>query len=288
MPEGGTYLTTWERVKDGFRLWLDQDESVEVVSSDFDEAVDELASRVLELTGDGEAVLEFLTPRPPAGSKAVVERLRFLGYNESVAASSRLPEHYTGGLCPHCEFGVGQRTEVPLEVDRLPSADIAGVDRTLPPALIVSNRLLELLTTDSSAGIATQPIGSPTLLAGYRELIGVPIASAVGISGAAYPEAFHQSWSCSYCGRRVLTVDHPDFPVSSSFIAEDSLPDQIPEVFVFDEGSRLLIALSEDRWRSVAAAGLKGVTTGPLFVIPDTAAELEPDLPTPEEFDWVL
>lgn len=287
MSEGATYSSDWERTSDGFRLWLQQDPSVEVVGSDFDEAADELASRLGELFGDGETVLEFLTPRPPAGTGAVVQRLRYVGYNESVRASGRLAEHYLGGLCAHCEFGIGRRTDMRLGVDRLPKADIAGVDRTLPPALVVSDALLECLATNGSTDLDTQPIESLVGSAGYHELVGSALSRTVGVRGAQYPTAFHQSWLCSRCGRYVLTVDHSDFPRSSNFLAASSLPDPIPEVFVFDDGSRLLIGVTEARWRSMTGVGLTGVVSGDLFVIHDSAAE-RPELPTPEEFDWFM
>ena len=85
-----------------------------------------------------------------------------------------------------------------------------------------------------------------------------------------------------------LSADHPDFPAGSYFLAACSLPNPRPDVFVFDASVRLMIAVSEPAWRSITAAGLVGVTSGDLWVIRDTAVEDEPELPCPEEFDWVL
>ena len=64
-----------------------------------------------------------------------------------------------GGICPHCQFGIGNRTSVPLEVSGLPKGDIAGVDCTFPPSLLIlgvsPERWKDLSSRKGTTGIST-------------------------------------------------------------------------------------------------------------------------------------
>lgn len=288
MSEGGTYLANWAFAGGRYRLWLRGEVTLEAVGSDFDDVADELADQVLEWCGDGEAVLEFPFGRPGSEGPGVLARLRNLGYNESVRALNRSRAQFEGGICSHCGFGIGQRTEVPLRVEGLPNADLVGVDRTLPWATLVSEDFLSALNDDERGRIRTLPVESQTS-SRFFEVVGEPIARVVGVSGADYAEAFHQSWRCRECGRRMMGIQHPDYPSSSAFLSAEDLDVPTPSLFVFDEGHRLGIAMSPERWGELAgSAGTKRVSTSDLFMVADSQAEPEPALPDPESFDWVL
>ena len=157
MSEGGTYLCSWSLEGDQFRLWLNERPELEVIGSDFGTLANELALRILEWNGDGEAVVEFPEGRPGGGGAGTARKLRSLAYNEGVSALNRNPSQYEGGICSHCQFGIGTRTAVPLEVSGLPKGDIAGVDRIFPPSLLLSERFLALLSPEELAGVHTQP-----------------------------------------------------------------------------------------------------------------------------------
>jgi hypothetical protein len=288
MSEGGTYLCSWSLEGDLFRLWLDERPELDVTGSDFDALADELALRILEWNGDGEAVVEFPRGRPGGGGAGVLRKLRSLAYNEGFSAVNRTSSQYEGGICPHCQFGIGTRTSVPLEVTDLPKGDIAGVDRILPPGLLLSERFLALLSPEELAGVVTQPIAG-THRRRFFELIGTPVARSVGIVGAEYPEIFHQSWRCRDCARSMFVVDHPEFSASSEFLRAGAMPTPLPSVFVFDTGRRLLIGASPDRWKDLSSRkGTTGISTDNLYLIDDSVAVTAPELPMPDEFEWML
>ena len=288
MSEGGTYLCSWSVEEDQFRLWLDEHPDLEVTGSDFDALTDELALRIVDWNGDGEAVVEFPDGRPGRRGTGTVSELRSLAYNEGVSALNRAPSQYEGGICPHCEFGIGSRTSVPLEVNGVPKGDIAGVDRTFPPSLLLSERFLALLSPEELSGVVTQPIAGAHSRR-FFELIGAPVARSVGIVGAEYPEIFHQSWQCGECMRFTFVVVHPEFSPTSHFLSAGAVPAPLPPLFVFDTGSRLLIGASPDRWKDLSSRkGTSGVSTDNLYLVEEDRAVTIPELPRPEEFEWIL
>ena len=288
MPEGGVYLSAWSFEGGVFRLWLEEDPSLETLAEDFDSAADALSERIGEWNGDGEAVLEFADGRPGDGGPGVLWRLRALGYNESVRAVARDASQFEDGICEHCAFGLGARTSVSLEVSSWPKGHVAGVDRTLPGALIVSEEFLDLLDGAELARVRTQPVRGPRGRS-FVELVGDPVDRTVGVRGAEYPEAFLQSWRCSRCETHNFVVDHPEFGGSTMFLATVSLTLPPPSLFVFDTSSRLALAVTIARWEELAAQrAAKGFTSDDLLVIDTAIAEPSPTLSEPSEFDWIL
>ena len=284
MTEGGTYVCQWTWERGVSELRLVHDPSVRATGSNFDEVADELAGQI----GDGEALLEFPSGRPGKDGPGVLSSWRSLGYHESVKATNRAATHFMDGLCQHCGFGIGRRTEQELTLNAAPRGDVVGVDGTLPWALLLSERFLDALTDDEKKEIRVQPTECPGSRR-FFELVGDPVGHAVGMHGAEYQEAFHQSWACRLCHRRMITLEHSDYDSRAVFLRASDLPVRPPSAFVFNEGHRLGIAISGARWGDLSRlSGMRGASTSTLHVVTDTVSDPEPGLPDPDDFDWVL
>ncbi len=89
--------------------------------------------------------------------------------------------------------------------------------------------------------------------------------------------------------RFTFVVVHPEFSPTSHFLRAGAMPVPLPPVFVFDTGRRLLIGASPDRWKDLSSRkGTSGISTDRLYVIEDDVAVVAPELPMPEEFEWIL
>lgn len=289
MAEGGTYVCRWEKKRRQYVLWLEEQDDLKSEDPDFGAAADELASLIGLWNGDGEAVLEFDPPRPVAGEASLSARLVSVGYNASARVLNRSPALFEGGLCGHCQFGIGARTDVPLEIGDVPKGDVLGLERLLPHGLLLSEPFLGLLNEEERARLVLQPVVSSSKQP-LMELKGESVTATVGVQAAEYPSAFLQSWSCRECSRTVFITDSERFAGTEVFLARSALPDQIPSVFAFDDGFRMCLAMTQIRWRELLGRkpGTHGVSTISIGVIPDALVELRPEVPQPDEFDWVL
>lgn len=64
MSEGNVYLCTWRKTDKGFTIALKRDSKVEASGATFDQAEEEMWDVLLDRFGDGEAVVEYVIPRP--------------------------------------------------------------------------------------------------------------------------------------------------------------------------------------------------------------------------------
>jgi hypothetical protein len=287
--EGRTYVCRWTQQDDAYVLTLDENPNLSVVDTDFESAADELASQIVLWNGDGEAVLDFVPARPVPGAEKFTDSLLSLDYNEGVKAANRDPSLYEGGICERCQFGIGERSKIQLEIETVPKNDMARVQGLLPWTVIYSEQFLKLLSDEERGQLVMQPVSARTGTRHFFELVGGSIADHVGVRGAEYPSLFQQSWSCKTCKRRNFIVQHPDFAGTNTFLASSPLPVPLPDVFVHTGDFGLNIAVTATRWKTlVKKTGTRGISTSAIGVIADALVDARPELPEPSAFEWIL
>src|ERR1700716_902691 len=75
MTEGKLYLCSWTRIPGGYRVWLKADPTIAAEDADFEAADELLYERIMDATGDGENVPEYVPPAPTPGA-GVIDRGR--------------------------------------------------------------------------------------------------------------------------------------------------------------------------------------------------------------------
>jgi len=123
--EGKVFVCTWRRVGDRYRVWVRNRPALVAEGDTFAGADEDLSGVICEATGDGESVHEYDPPRPVEEVPGLLFRLALVS-GESRARIANYEALYSEGPCPQCTRPRGERTETPLELERIESGACAG------------------------------------------------------------------------------------------------------------------------------------------------------------------
>lgn len=211
LTEGGkTYPTNWRKVGDEYEVRLVSDPRLRAVADNLDDASDKLAFLVCEKTGDGEACIELIPPRPTERRVAMSLELVVPAYNASAVLRNK-EDLFIGKPCPVCWHRT-RNLNVSACVERLPSADIFGFDNfPVGGGKVYSSRLLDSIDATYLAEMRFLPVKSMRKSKlEFLELVGGNMIGTVAVSGMPLSSGFITSYECGSCGRREFEVNFCD------------------------------------------------------------------------------
>lgn len=281
--EGRVYLCSWERTDTGFRVWVRNRPELSAEGETFEDATDELASVITDVTGDGENVHEFVPP-PPSESDAEdgVREILADAEFQSWTTIANSEELYPEALCPTCRRVRGQRTDAQAVVGKIDSGldAIRGclfrVSIGIPELRLVSEAFLDLLSDEERGRMEWRPVERQgRAKKKFFELIGS--RNAVRRAALRPGLAEVDLWRCSTCGWE----KEPFYggPLKAFYyLSQDDLPSPTPSCFVVGRAPEHDLCFTRERWEQlVGRKGTGGIRTFEAYVI--DSSRVDPDPP---------
>jgi len=161
--EGQVYRCSWQKKGRTYTLTCSSPVKVTVNSGDLEDAMDELISEIMTLTGDGEPYLQFVPDLPQTGTKQGFFDPKYfeIGYNDSVewkVASGSTDGLTTKGVCQKCALGLGARTNMRRIITTAPHYDVCGFYKDLRLGMMYSEAVLKHLMPHIKKKVKLIPI----------------------------------------------------------------------------------------------------------------------------------
>jgi len=236
--KGAIYLCTKKETKKGFELQLVEQPGIKISGEDLEWCKVEICMQIMQWNGDGEAVLEII-PELKKRHKTGIEMYRSLGYNEDVKLLNT-NDLFTGGICPKCKYGIGERTDELLNMAEKPSTRYGIVSvrartrreeedfpRIFPVIKLYRKKVIELLTQEEKNLFEQREVLYKGKESDFLELIPKDVIAQCGHKGAEYPKIYHQTWKCNKCMRTQFTVSVKELysePLSNSTPTNQTKP----------------------------------------------------------------
>jgi len=249
--EGFLYVCRWTSHRGIYRLWLRDRPSVAVQASSFETADEQLYEAIMRATGDGENRRQYWPPIPmEAEDGPLVARLnRIL----PVTRVRMVNEHelFEGELCDRCGMPLGPRTQVPVVVERLPTAsDGMRLESRrrftgLGDVQGYSEQFLDTLTDAERRRLEWRPIQARSKQKRkFFELLGgrthAPFVALEGV-GVSLNE-------CGVCGWRRPPFYSVEPPIPTQFIVRTALPRRIPSTLSVGTIYETQLCTTPSRW----------------------------------------
>ena len=285
MAEGRTFICSWKRVGDRYRVWVKGRPRVAAEATDFADADEALWGEICSATGDGENLREYDPPRPGVAEEVLLGRLAHVvasGTGQLLNAT----ELFDGGICPDCKRGVGARTDVPMALQAIKGGDVGyskvgtGFPKAGPRIRFYSDAFLRLLTATERRRFTWRPVERRGRAARklYYELtassLHVPVRLLVEGMDARHCKACGQERGRIYGGRDdyprwlLRTVDFRYELLPSYFVSSADLPAPLPSCLTVGSSDRRDLCFLPRRWRSVMGRpGAKGLSTSDVAIV---------------------
>lgn len=261
--EGQVYLCSWKKEKNGYSIWLKDKSDVRVSSSTFQKARDLMFEKLLWVYDDGEAVLNFDKAEPKSAFPIEYSQpeIYSIAGNVGVSCDRYIPNLYSEGYCKHCKREMGERTEQPFSVNKLPSTSNGAVPNDYNS--IYSEDFLSLFSSDELKNIAFREVVSrEKSKRKFFELIGPAITEEV--AAKRFPGI--EVTLCPECGK--IGYYHLHNGKLYFFISRSMLPQKIPNLFVMGSYQSLRLCITGKRWREIQTKkGAKGIVADRIGVI---------------------
>jgi hypothetical protein len=226
--EGQVYHCTWKMQNDEYMLRCVLPVRVRVTNRSLELAKDELLAKIMDVTGDGEALLQFDNPLPEKADKKnrFVPEYHAIEFHEMVDwESENCIELYTGGICSFCRTGLGLRTDISRKVTSLPKYDVVGFRNDKNVRKMISSAVLRHIRPFFTKDIKLIPVRfSERILKkiGTRKFYEIDFAP---MSQTVVPKLVDGigGWRCPKCGSQVLLFAARQLrTVPSDFIRRES------------------------------------------------------------------
>jgi len=279
MAEGNVYLCDKKKIRGKYVLELMKNKKIRVEGSDLEGCEIELYDQILQIYGDGEAILEYLPPKSkkmPTG----VYLYSAVGYNDSVTIKNA-DEIFEGEVCDKCNQYIHcKRTEVPMSISikRKPGKAVLGTYGLRNSCEVYSEFFINLLSDEEKQTFETRPVLYKGEATGYIEIFPKKIISRVGHKGAKE----HFGWKCSKCGNRRFSVIHPElYHNHEIFIAPETIDSKSKLPIFITKGDEATMAFPNERWAELLQhkQESKGANSHPVVVLESEYIDYSPELP---------
>jgi len=284
MSEGNVYLCEWKKAGRKLTLSLKNDPDVKVTASDLDAAEEQMWELLCEKFGDGEAVLEYVTPPPRKEAEFIkhygAPHLVVVSGNEYVGKLVNETEFHPKGYCRDCRHPHETAPNVTPEYDWLPSSDGA----LSPTDNFFSEDFLSLLTTAERSCLKLEPVRGPKAKGKrFFRLTGEPVVNFVGVPGFEGLSVYQ----CQRC-KRLLHICYLRNCQLFRFVAGGDLPKPLPDIFSVGWEGDLSLCMTRRRYAQlIGKPGTRKITTSRIWVVPDDRFVREiNDQNHPQELRW--
>jgi hypothetical protein len=267
MSEGNVYLCTWRKMDAGFTIALKRDSTVHASGETFDEAEEEMWDVLSDRFADGEAVVEYVKPRPRAEGSFVARygkpELVVVSGNDYAGKLLNAAALHPKGYCRNCRWPLETAAGVVPEFDWLPSGD--GIFSHMMSSMY-SEEFLSLFTTEEMKRLKFEPVhGQKRKKKKHFRLAGDAVADYVGVP--RFEGLLNDQ--CRECKRR-LGICYLRNCRMYQFVALADLPQLLPTVFAIGRGNDLGLCMQEERYmQMVGEAGTRKITSRKIWVVPD-------------------
>ena len=262
MSEGNVYLCVWAKRGARLTLALKDDPKIKVSAPELDEAEEKMWELLCEKFGDGEAVLQYVTPPPVAATEFAARygrpHLVIVSGNDSMGGLLNEKEVHPKGYCRDCRDPL-VTTKVTPEYDYVPPSDgaVGG---------FFSADFLSLLTKKEKEGLQLVPVVGPKRARkSFFKLTGAAVADFVGVPG-------FEGLCLDRCRRckRALTLMYLRNNKLYRFLALNDLPTPPPAVFVVGREGNISLCVTRERFSQLLGKpGARNITSSRVWVVPD-------------------
>lgn len=275
--EGHVYNCTWKKERTHFRVWIVSNPSISSEARTLTEADERLWSAICERFGDGENARDYQPPLPSAKTDEayLTDGLITLVGNSRGEQIGSLEPLFTMGLCKECGAGLGERTDVSLEVGLIESGfDSVFVILSGVEFYLYSEDFRSLLLPEEAERFSWKPVRRKK---GARK----EFYECVGIEPSPFAtirDRPHSGWECGECGKRVFLICRNEFSFSHA-VCVSGLRHPIPSCFPVGPRIGSAVCVTKERWISMRGKlGARGIVPSALAVLPLGEAELNPIL----------
>jgi hypothetical protein len=266
VSEGKVYRCKWKQQPNGdYHVWLVGRPSISTVQSSVADAAEVLVSEICGQLGDGEAMLDFDPPLPADERLArfFADDLVNISTNGSFHLFNPLDQIFSGGRCAACGGALGERTEVPFELNMGNDADVALLyEPEFAHLLVASESFLSRLSKADLDQFETRPTVWPRHRKKFFELRPRSFVPNCGIRGEA-----SGGWECWKCDRRVLSYANL-FDFGPNPVCRSDLPERRDTVFFVGTPANHEIYVSRKRWDKLrGGTGMRSLTATKLPVV---------------------
>jgi hypothetical protein len=262
MSEGNVYLCVWAKRRARLTLALKDDPKIKVSAPELDEAEEKMWELLCEKFGDGEAVLQYVTPPPVAATEFATRygrpHLVTVSGNDSMGGLLNEKKVHPKGYCRDCQDPLVV-TNVTPEYNYVPTSDGAVGN-------FFSEDFLSLLTKKEKGGLQLVPvIGPKRARKNFFKLRGGAVADFVGVPG-------FEGLCLDRCRRckRALTIMYLRNNKLYSFLALGDLPKPLPTVFVVGHEENISLCMTRDRFSQLLGKpGTRNIASSRVWVVPD-------------------
>jgi hypothetical protein len=262
MSEGNVYLCVWAKRGNRLTLALKDNPKIKVSAPELDEAEEKMWDLLCEKFGDGEAVLQYVTPPPVAATEFAARygrpHLVSVSGNDSMGGLINEKEVHPKGYCRDCQDPL-VTTKVTPEYDYVPASDGAVGN-------FFSEQFLSLLTPKEKKALQLVPvIGPRRAKKTFFKVTGAAVADFVGVPG-------FEGLCLDRCRRckRALTIMYLRNNKLYTFIALDDLPKPLPAVFVAGHDENISVCMTRERFSQLLGKpGTRNITSSRVWVVPD-------------------
>ena len=260
--EGETYLCEWSKSGRRFLLSVIAKPEWNTSGPSFEKAESKLLELIEEKTGDLRPNFEYNPDRPKEVIQAKFEGCGLVaisGANDSEDFVGNAGELFTGGICPACKNGVGERTEVSLRISgQLPAKSDGAFVRVRITRPFVSFSI-EIFSSEFVAALSAKEKRRFKWLAveaeeksgvKFFEPVSRPLANKV-LPKNLFPERnrlLEDGMFCQECGRTELQGIPQGGGGIYTFLREDDLPKPVPSCFQVGQVGSLELCTTKTRW----------------------------------------
>ncbi len=268
--EGETYLCEWSKSGRQFLISIISRPGWNASGASFEEAESKLLNLVEEKTGDLRPNFEYQPDRPKEVIQAKFEGIGIVaisGASDSEDFAGNAERLFSGGICPACKNGVGERTDVLLKVSgRLPAKSDGAFVRVRIAGPFVSFSI-QIFSSEFMAAISTEEKRRFRWLAveaekdsgaTFFEPVSTPLADKVIPKNLFREQDRIQEDGifCQECRRSELQGIPQGGGGIYTFLCEDDLPRPIPSCFQAGQVGALELCMTKIRWADLR--GKKG------------------------------
>jgi hypothetical protein len=274
--EGRVHVCSWKKSGKNYLAWLKDNPKITASASSFEKLDDLLWERIMDRTGDGENVREYVPAIPADKSLARLLPLRIVSVsgNTHSQIARDAGSLYSGGICSRCKCFLGKRTDTPLVLDGVaPGYDAGFVWQK--PFQFFSEDFLQRITKSERAQFEWRKV---EILRRTRkvfcEMIPRGYVPDVAVKGLKFDPL-----RCGKCESVLCLHFFSNATPIYQYVCGADLPKPLPTLFAKGFSYDFKLCMSASRWMElVGCRGTSGMTSRRIGVVAEELRDRSPKM----------